>query len=299
MVQKNTVKIIVLVGPTASGKTNVSVELAHELNGEIVNADSRQFYRELHIGTAKPSAELLQQVSHHLIDCASIESPWSVATFIDAADRVIQEILARGKIPIIVSGTGLYVRGLLFGIDGIPEIASSLKEKLKNELEQNGLSTLYVELQTVDPEYAKILSPHDKQRILRALEVFRQTGKKIRDFWKERKQVRYDYVKIGVDMAREHLYDRINSRVDEMVQQGLKNEVLDLHTKFHQNAILEKTIGYAEWISHGFKDEALVVDEIKKNSRHFAKRQLTWFRRENDILWAEPKKVLDVLKGKL
>lgn len=292
-------RIIVLVGPTASGKTDLSVEMAREFNGEIVNADSRQFYQELHIGTAKPSPEILKNTPHHLVDCASVVDSWTVAKFIEEADKAIQNILARGKVPIIVGGTGLYVRGLLFGIDGIPKINSSLKEKLQNELEQNGLAALYSELQKVDPEYADVLSPNDKQRILRALEVFRQTGKKIRDFWNEVKKARYDYVKMGVDIEREELYGRINKRIDDMVKQGLKTEVLALHEKLPHNTVLEKTIGYAEWIRHAFKDELVIIDEIKKNSRHFAKRQFTWFRHEDDISWATPENILEVLRGKL
>lgn len=292
-------RIFVLVGPTASGKTDLSVEIAQEFNGEIVNADSRQFYQELHIGTAKPSPEVLKNAPHHLVDCASILEPWTVATFIHEADKAIQNILACGKVPVVVGGTGLYVRGLLFGIDGIPKIDLALKEKLQNELEQNGLATLYAELKKVDPEYADVLSPNDKQRILRALEVFHQTGKKIRDFWQEDKNARYDYVKMGIDVEREELYGRINRRVDDMVKLGLKTEVLDLHEKFPHNTVLQKTIGYAEWIRHASKDDGMVVEEIKKNSRHFAKRQFTWFRHEDDVTWAKPGNVLEVLRGKI
>lgn len=293
-------RILVLVGPTASGKTDLSVEIAQAFNGEIVNADSRQFYKELHIGTAKPSPEIRERIPHHLVDCASILESWTVAKFIEEADQAIQNILSRRKVPVIVGGTGLYVRGLLFGIDGIPQIESSLKKKLQNELEQNGLSALYAELQKVDPEYADVLSSQDKQRILRALEVYHQTGKRIRDFWKEGKKTpRYDPVKMGVDVEREELYGRINKRMDDMVKQGLKAEVLALHEKWPQNVILEKTIGYAEWIRHAFKDDDRIVDEIKKNSRHFAKRQLTWFRHEDDISWAVPGNILKVLRGKL
>ena len=278
--------ILCIVGPTASGKTLLAIEIAKKLNGEIVNADSRQIYRELNIGTAKPSKKDQQEIPHHLIDCASINSPWSAAQYAKEASKVIADISRRNHLPIVVGGTGLYVKSLLFGLDEIEQVSSSINEQLDEALETKGLSFLYEELKRVDPVSAGRLKPADIQRILRALAVYRQTGKPIHEFWdKTKKQSPYNYLKIGLDCDRAELYRRIDARVLSMMEQGLKQEAQALIHAHPKNEILSKTIGYAEWMEFGFDNEKLVVSEIQKNTRNFAKRQLTWFRREEDVEW--------------
>lgn len=289
---KDKIKLICVVGPTASGKSSLAMELAQKFDGEIINADSRQFYKELNIGTAKPSLSDRKIVTHHLIDCATILEPWTVARFVSQAHIHIQKTFSNNKLPIIVGGTGLYVKSLLYGLNKIPEINPKVRDKLKTELEGSGLAYLYKELEHVDPETAKKLPPNDKQRIMRALEVYRQTGRKIHEYWKQDiPKSTYDFIKIAIRSEREVLYDRINKRVEVMFENGLKNEVHDLSEKFFPNTILEKTIGYAEWLEFGFDNDEQVLDAIQKNSRHFAKRQLTWFRNEDDVNWLEDKKV--------
>jgi len=282
-------KILCIIGPTASGKSTLALELAKKFNGEIVNADSRQFYRELEIGTAKPSESDRKSCDHHLIDCASIEDPWTVARFVSEADGIVQGIYARGKLPILVGGTGMYVKWFLFGLDQIPAIESDIRDRLHHELKERGVQSLHEELLTVDPESARKLPVQDTQRIMRALEVYRQTGKKIHEYWQnEDRQPRYNYVKIGLSWDRDELYGRINNRVEDMFKKGLKQEAIDLFAKYPDNPVLEKTIGYAEWPQSGFDDDEATLIKIQKNTRHFAKRQLTWFRNEEDVTWFLP-----------
>lgn len=280
-------RIICLVGPTAVGKTDVAIQLAQSLNGEIINCDSRQFYRELNIGTAKPETRHLAAVPHHLIDCTGLSEPWSVADFIAAADRVVQKIQALNRRVVLVGGTAMYLQKFLFGLDKIPPIDPAVREEIRGELNRRGLSWLYEQLKKVDPAGAKRLSPNDRQRIVRALEVFRQTGRAIHEFWRPAAP-RYDFLKIGLTWDRTKLYHRINDRVSAMVAKGLKDEACELWQRFPDNPVLQKTIGYAEWLQFGFKDDELVLSEIQKNSRRFAKRQLTWFRNDPDVNWWEP-----------
>jgi len=285
-------KVVCLIGPTAVGKTDLALSLSEKLNGEIVNADSRQFYKEMRIGTAKPDESVLSSVPHHLVDTASISDPWDVVRFIKEADEKISEVTERHKVPIVVGGTGMYVKCLLFGIDTIPRISQSIIDSLEEKLETKGTDELYNELLAVDAETAQLYSRNDKQRITRALGVFRQTGKSIRHYWsEEKKNPRYDYLKIGLNIEREELYDRINKRVVQMMDAGLEDEVRNLCQEDPENKMLHSTIGYREWMELGFDDPSKVLETIQKASRHFAKRQLTWFRKEDDINWFAPNEV--------
>jgi len=284
--EKDNRKIICLCGPTAVGKTAVALELAQELPVALINADSRQLYIELHIGTAKPTQDELKGIPCHLIDCASIEKPWSVGTFIKEARVCIDRIFQQGKIPLIVGGTGMYVSALTKGLATIPAIAESVRTTLKEELDQKGLAFLYQDLQACDPLSATHLNENDRQRILRALEVFRQTGKSIRDFWQQDEtQQAYKNLTIVLNKDRDVIYEQINTRVAEMIKKGLRAEALDLWKRFPQNELLAKTIGYSEWQKYGFEKESLVVQKIQQNTRNFAKRQLTWFRKDKDVTW--------------
>lgn len=281
-------KLIVILGPTASGKSQLALHIAESLNGEIINADSRQFYRELNKATAKPTQEDQKRIVHHLVDCASICESWDMARFVRRAQDAIDQILAKGKQPIVAGGTGLYVKALLFGVDDIPAIDPEIRSKLAERLAQEGIEVLYKELQKQDPEGAERLAAGDTQRILRALEVKEQTGQPLHTFWKGPQESLYDYLKLALDWPREALYQRIDHRVTLMMQDGLLEEAQSLWRQYPENALLRKTIGYREWGEWGFEDVESVQSEIQKNTRHFAKRQLTWFRKEGDINWFDP-----------
>jgi tRNA dimethylallyltransferase len=286
---KNLSKILCIVGPTASGKSGLALHLSQVFNGEIVNADSRQFYRELNAGTAKPKDQ--QGIPHHLIDCTSVLEPWSVGDFVKEAHAAMAAILSRGKLPILVGGTGLYLRSLLEGLAPVPEIETSVREALALDLRIQGLTVLYAELCQGDPSLALRLQVTDTQRILRALEVLRQTGKSLSSFWQETTAgPAYDVLKIGLGPDREELYAVIDARVWEMMGDGLAQEARGLWRDFSDNPVLPKTIGYAEWQKLGFDDQDAVVALIQQNTRRLAKRQMTWFRRDKEVVWFVPKK---------
>lgn len=280
-------RLICLIGPTASGKSDLALELARRFGGEIINADSRQFYRELDIGTAKPGPADLTAVPHHLVNCASILKPWDVAEFAKAAHAAAEDISARGKIPIAVGGTGLYVRCLLFGLAEIPQVPETLRKELARRLAENGLAALYEEFKALDPAGAQRLHPTDTQRVLRALEVVSYSGRPIHEFWQSRAQPLFTHLTLGISPERETLYRAIDARVWDMAKRGLREEAGILFSTHPDNPILNKTIGYAEWKGRGFgkESEPETVAEIQTNSRRFAKRQLTWFRREPAVSW--------------
>jgi tRNA dimethylallyltransferase len=280
-------KLVCFVGPTASGKSRLALELAQSFNAEIVNADSRQFYRELHIGTAKPEPQELGLIPHHLVNSASLESPWDVGDFIRHARLAIDDIVKRGKRVFVVGGTGLYVRHLLFGLAEIPAIPETLRQDLQLRFKKEGLPSLYQELAKRDPGGAERLKAGDTQRILRALEVVMHTGKPLTDFWPENKAPLYESLQIAIHKERDALYRDIDARVVTMFERGLKKEAQTLFEAYPDNVILNKTIGYAEWAKLGFENDARVLEDIQKNSRHFAKRQLTWFRREMNVHWLQ------------
>lgn len=282
-------KILFIVGPTAVGKSEAALQIAEKMDGEIVNADSRQFYRELDVGTARPSRAELERIPHHLVDCASITQPWQVAIFCAEADLAIAEIRRRNKVPIVVGGTGLYIHSLIYGLDKIPPVDEKIRAEIQGRWQQNGIETLYDELTHLDPVAAKRLKPFDSARILRALEVVLQTGQPIHSFWEEMSKPRFDFVMVGLTLEREHLYRQIDERVVKMADEGLKDEVRALWEKHPDNIVLKKTIGYQEWIRHGFANDSATIAEIQKNSRHFAKRQITWFRHERSVLWFDMK----------
>lgn len=280
-------RIFFIVGPTAVGKSDVALQLAQKWDAEIINADSRQFYRELEIGTAKPSRAERELVPHHLIDCASITSPWQVAIFCTEAERMIAEIQQRNRLVLVVGGTGLYVHSLLYGLDRMPVTDEKIRAEIQQRWRREGIEAIYEELKQRDPESAKRLNPADSTRILRALEVVLQTGRPLHSYWRETSKPRFDFTMIGLSRDRKDLYERINARVERMFAQGLRREVENLWARYPDNPVLKKTIGYQEWIRHGFASDDLVMAEIQKNSRHFAKRQMTWFRHEKDIQWME------------
>ncbi len=283
-------KLIVVCGPTASGKTKLGIELAKVYNGEIVSADSMQVYQYMDIGTAKPSTAEMQGIPHHMLSICSPEQPFSVALYVKKASECVDIILQRGKQPIIVGGTGLYIDSLCRGLEFADESPDrSVIADLQAEAKDKGLCVLYARLQDIDPDSAARMSPQDEKRILRALEVFLTTGKTQSEHNRLSKlrPPRYARATIGLSFQdREDLRQRINQRVDEMVAQGLFQE-LDALLARGTPATALQAIGYKEILqarAQGLPD-SWAIEEIKLRSRQYAKRQLTWFRRTPDVHW--------------
>ncbi len=287
------IPLIIICGPTASGKTALGIDLAVKYNGEIVSADSMQVYKEVDIATAKPDNNELKKVRHFLISELSLSEEFSAFDFVNYANRYIKEIAAHGKIPIIVGGTGLYIRSLIYGISDAPGRNESVRKNLRRRIENSGLDDLYTELLEKDREYALSISKNDPVRIIRALEVYYITGKPFSHFIKtHRKRKLYNPLWFGIDIERKELYDRINRRVLKMLDSGLIEETKKiLEIKNKNNNILNKIIGYQEIKRYleGKADLQEVVQEIQKRTRRYAKRQLTWFRKEKDIIWVDLK----------
>lgn len=270
-------RVICIVGPTASGKTPLALRLARETGGEIIVADSRQIYRELDIAVAKPTADELAEIPHHLVDEANLGDPWDLARFVTAGRSALGDIAARGKTAIVVGGTGLYVDGLIRGVSAIPRIPAALREGLRAKLAREGLPALYANLRRLDAEGASRLKPGDAQRILRALEVVLYTGRALSSYWGGKgEEIAAEW--IVLDPERRELHARIDARVEEMRRRGLRAEARRLIREHPGNAVLAKTIGYADWLRLGFDDEERVFEEIRRNTRRYAKRQATWWR---------------------
>ena len=285
-------KILVVVGPTASGKTKLSVELALRHNGEVVSADSMQIYRTMDSGTAKPTAEEMQGVPHHMLDVADPEEDFSVARYVEMAAACVDDILARGKLPILAGGTGLYIDSLLSGrtfAAFAPE--SPLRAQLQQQFQQEGGENMWQRLREIDPEAAARLHPNDEKRIIRALEVWYQTGKTITQHNLETQAVppRYDALTIGLSFQeREDMWKRIDRRVDEMMSAGLVEEVRALLARgVPQGCTALQAIGYKEMVQAVLEDGDVLAaaEEVKLRSRQYAKRQLTWFRRNQSTRW--------------
>jgi tRNA dimethylallyltransferase len=287
-----TPKIVCVVGPTATGKTKLGVLLGQKYNGEVVSVDSMQIYRGMTIGTAAPTTEEMEGIPHHMVAVASPEEQWSAARYAAEASRVIDDILARGKLPVLVGGTGLWLDAVVRGHGFAGGCAGgSVRAALQHELETGGIEPLLTELRRVDPESAGKLHPADEKRILRALEVYRETGKTISAHNAETKLLppRYDAVYIGLQYAdREEMRRLIDLRVDQMVQDGLLSEVRALlQSGLPREATALQAIGYKEFL--GVLDGSATVEEavaeVKLRSRQYAKRQLTWLRRIPNIHW--------------
>ncbi len=285
-------KIVVITGPTASGKTALGVALCQKLGGEVVSADSMQIYRRMTIGTAKPTPEEMQDIPHHMIDVAEPEENWSVARYVEAAAACVEDILARGKLPVIVGGTGLYIDSLLSGRTFAGgEVNDALRQELSERYDEIGAKGLLGELRKVDPERAEKLHPGDKKRIVRALEVFILTGKTITEHDRETKAIppRWEAAKLALDFEnRQDLYDRIDRRVDDMFARGLMDEVRALlESGVPDDCTAMQAIGYKEAVAalRGACSEEEARARIQQESRRYAKRQLTWFRRDREIEW--------------
>ena len=299
-----TEKVICVVGPTATGKTKMGVALAQRFNGEVVSVDSMQIYRGMAVGTAAPTAEEMEGVPHHMIGVADPWESWSAARFTAAADACVQDILRRGRRPILVGGTGLYLDALLRGIDfAAGSQDTPLRRQLQERMRREGAETLLEELRRIDPDSAARLHLRDEKRILRALEVYQETGETITQHDRRTREQppRYEGLFIGLNFQdRQDLRDRIDRRVDDMVAQGLLDEVRSLlRSGLPRTATAWQAIGYKQFlaVADGCMTEADAVEEVKLRSRQYAKRQLTWLRRNEAIHWVLWDKVPDFPSG--
>lgn len=298
--------ILTITGPTAVGKTALSLEVAEALDAEIVSADSRQVYEELSIGTAKPGPEALDRVPHHFIGERSLTEPFSAGAFAEVANERIREILERGKRPLVVGGATLYLHALQFGLADIPDVDDEVRERLEERLEREGKEALYEGLKEVDPEQAEQMDPTKTHRVIRALEVYHGTGKPLTYYYENEPEPPFDYVTVVLNRDRDRLYDRINRRVDRMLDEGLLNEVRSVMEI--EGVRLDEpplsTIGYREPIRHlrGEIEYDEMVRLVKRNTRRYAKRQLTWFRRYDEYEWmrapeTSPQDLIEVLQS--
>lgn len=282
-------KVIVICGPTASGKTALSIELAKKINGQIVSADSMQIYDEMDIGTAKPTKEEMQGIKHYLIGNVSPNKRYNVSEYKKDAQKAIQEIIDSKKVPIVVGGTGLYINSLIYGIE-YPTIQTDLDYREK--LEKEELEELYNKAYKIDKEAMKKISKNDKKRIIRVLEIYNSTGKTKTQLEIESKKSgpKYDYKVFAINIEREKLYERINKRVDLMVQAGLIEEVERLYKKYGKEMLTSmQAIGYKEVLEYieGKITKEKMVEKVKMETRRYAKRQITWFKKIENITWLD------------
>ncbi len=281
--------ILCLAGPTASGKTALAVELAKDLNGEVVSCDSMQVYRRMDIGTAKPSREEMQGIPHHMIDVAEPDEDFSVSRYCAMAAPIVDDIVARGKTAIIAGGTGLYMDSLIRGNDFAPFPSTGVRERLEAEADEVGLPAMLTRLREIDPDTADRVS--DRKRILRALEVYLETGETITEHNRKTRLIppKYTPLWLGLDFAdRGELYRRIDKRVDIMLEMGLMEEIRSLlDSGIPEKCTAMQAIGYKEFVNalEGREPLSQAAEEVKKASRHYAKRQLTWFRRNPAVHW--------------
>lgn len=286
-------KVVVIVGPTASGKTALSIELAKKIDGEIISSDSMQIYKDMDIGTAKVTKEEAQGIKHYLVDFVSPDQRYTVSDFKKDSETAIKEILEKGKVPIVVGGTGLYVNSLIYGIEYQDmkideEYRNMLIKRAEDPLE---LEKMWDEANTIDPEAMVKISKNDMKRIIRVLEIYKSTGKTKteQEILSRQKGTEYDFKVFGISMDREKLYERINLRVDLMIEAGLEDEVRNLLEKYDEFPTAMQGLGYKEVKEYfdGILTREEMIDKIKQESRRYAKRQLTWFRRNEEIVWLD------------
>jgi tRNA dimethylallyltransferase len=292
--------VIIIAGPTAVGKTAISIEIAKHFGTEIISADSRQCYKELKIGVARPSDDELAAVPHHFIASHSIHQTVNAGIFEQYALEKASKIFQHKDVVVIVGGTGLYIKAFCEGIDEIPEVPEVIRKEVISAYEQYGLSWLQEQIKIFDPEFYAVGEIQNPQRLMRALEIFKATGKSVLHFRKGKKIERnFNIIKIGLELSKEELHRNINTRVDKMIEAGLLDEVRSLIPYQHLNAL--QTVGYKELFDH-FNNKinlATAIEEIKKNTRQYAKRQLTWFKKDKNYSWLMPdaNKVLGFLQS--
>lgn len=281
--------LLVIIGPTAIGKTNIAIEIAQHLGTEIISCDSRQIYKEMQIGTARPSEEQLKKVKHHFIAVQSVFDYYNASRFEFEVLDLLHELFKKYKTVIMVGGSGLYIDAVCKGIDDLPSIEPEIRENILKRYKDEGIKNLRQELLKIDPKYCHIADIRNPKRILKALEVFYMTGKPYSAFLtKTNKKRDFNIIKIGLNCKRKELYNMIDQRVDMMIKDGLPDEVRGLYNARHLNAL--NTVGYKEIFNHldGIITLEKAIEHIKRNTRRYAKRQITWFARDKDIKWFEP-----------
>ncbi len=295
--------LVVLTGPTAVGKTTLSLELAQAFQSEIISCDSRQFYREMNIGTAKVSNEEMQQVPHHFINHLSIEDNYNVSDYEQECIALLESLFEKHTILFLSGGSGLYIDAVCAGIDDLPDIDASLREELWHSYQEKGLEYIQAVLAEKDPEYYAVVDKKNPTRLLRALEVCIQSGKKYSSLRKDKKKQRnFDILKIAINREREEVFQRINERVEIMFENGLVEEARNLYPFKTNNAL--KTVGYTELFPYFENQISLeeAKEKIKTNSRRYAKRQLTWLRKDMDYHWFHPndkEKIIVLIEEKI
>lgn len=292
--------VIIIVGPTASGKTSLSLQLAQYLNTSIISADSRQCFKELNIGVAKPTEEELSRIKHYFINSHSIFENVTAQTFEQYALQAVQEIFSHNKYAVMAGGTGLYIKAFCEGLDTIPDIDENIRKEIISDYNNKGLAWLQNEVKKNDPTYWITGEQQNPQRLMRALEVFLSTGKSITTFRTEVKKVRpFKIIKVGIDIPKEQLHKNINERVDAMIEMGLVKEVELLQPYQHLNAL--QTVGYKEIFEYleGTLPLAEAIKKIKRNTQQYAKRQMTWFKKDKSIYWikaAHPSQIMSFVE---
>lgn len=288
--------LVVIAGPTAVGKTALSIQLAKHYKTEIISADSRQIFREMSIGTAKPTELEMAGVVHQLIDSRSIQDAYNVGMYENEVLALLQNLFEKHDIIFLTGGSGLYIKAICEGLDDLPKVLPEIRSKLNEEFENEGLIPLVAELENSDPEYFKTVDLQNPQRIIRALEVIRSTGMPFSSFRSSSVKNRpFQIIKIGIEMERSLLYQRINDRMDEMLNNGLMEEARQLYVYKDFNAL--KTVGYEEIFNfmEGKEDWEQTVFLLKRNSRRYAKRQMTWFKKDVNFRWFEPSKFEEIV----
>lgn len=285
-------RLIVIVGATGSGKTDVSIRLARQLDVPIISTDSRQIYRGIPIGTAQPTEEQLKSAEHHFIATHELTENFSCGQYEVQALALLGKLFEKHDTVIAVGGSGLYIKALCEGMDDLPGPDEELRRSLNERLHKEGIGSLLADLQRLDPDYYNSVDRDNPSRVLRAVEVCLQTGQPYSSLRTgERRNRDFEIVKIGIEMEREILYDRINRRVDMMIEEGLENEARKVYHLKHLNSL--QTVGYREFFDYfdGLTDRQMAIELIKRNSRRYAKRQMTWFRRDTEIHWLKPDEI--------
>jgi len=289
--------LIVVLGPTASGKTELGVKLAEKLNTEIISADSRQIYKELKIGSAPPDADQLNRIKHHFVGHKSIHDYFNASMFEMDVLSILPGLFEKYDEALLVGGSGMYIDAVCSGIDDIPTVDPLIRQKLQEQYQNEGIESLRIQLKMLDPKYYDMVDLRNPNRILKGLEISIMTSKPYSSFLTRKKKSRdFSILKIGINLNRDELYVRINKRVDQMMDQGLLEEARNLYPLKELNAL--NTVGYKELFSYFDGSISLVeaVELIKRNTRRFAKRQVTWFQRDSEITWFNPKKENEILE---
>jgi len=302
--------LVIILGPTAVGKTSVAIDVAKELGTEIISADSRQFFREMNIGTAKPSEEQLKEVKHHFINSLSVTDDYNVGMFERDALNVLEKIFQKNNTAVMAGGSGLYINAVCNGFDEVPQADKEVRANLTALYKEYGIEELQQQLKELDPEHYRKVDIKNPHRLIRAIEVCMVTGKPYSEFRKKdsspngggREGAAFTTIKIGLELGREELYKRINARVDEMMKSGLLEEVKSLKAHSHRNSL--HTVGYKELFDffEGKYDISRTVEHIKQSTRNYAKRQMTWFRKDKEIKWFDAhntKAVIDFVKNQV